>query len=92
MFTIRVSLCHTTMFRYSHANTPLGQSERAYYLSYFIIIILVNSVQSIFISQMGLFIFQKTSISLMIKISILHRALTFLIECVGTDEVVSIKY
>ena len=28
----------TTMFTYSHANTPLGQSERAYYLSYFITI------------------------------------------------------
>ena len=27
----------TTMFIYSDANTPLGQSERAYYLSYFII-------------------------------------------------------
>ena len=26
----------TTMFTYSHANTPLGQSERAYYLSSFI--------------------------------------------------------
>ena len=26
----------TTMFTYSHANTPLGQSEHAYYLSYFI--------------------------------------------------------
>ena len=26
----------TTMFTYSHANTPLVQSERAYYLSYFI--------------------------------------------------------
>ena len=26
----------TTMFTYSHANTPLGHSERAYYLSYFI--------------------------------------------------------
>ena len=24
------------MFTYSHANTPLGQSERVYYLSYFI--------------------------------------------------------
>ena len=24
------------MFTYSHANTPLGQSERMYYLSYFI--------------------------------------------------------
>ena len=24
------------MFTYSHAKTPLGQSERAYYLSYFI--------------------------------------------------------
>ena len=24
------------LFTYSHANTPLGQSERAYYLSYFI--------------------------------------------------------
>ena len=27
------------MFAYSHANTPLGQSERTYYLSYFINII-----------------------------------------------------
>ena len=26
----------TTMFTYSDANTPLGQSERAYYLNYFI--------------------------------------------------------
>ena len=26
----------TAMFTYSHANTPLSQSERAYYLSYFI--------------------------------------------------------
>ena len=26
----------TTMFTFSHANTTLGQSERAYYLSYFI--------------------------------------------------------
>ena len=26
----------TTMFTYSHVDTPLGQSERAYYLSYFI--------------------------------------------------------
>ena len=26
----------TTMFTYSHANTALSQSERAYYLSYFI--------------------------------------------------------
>ena len=33
------TLRHTTMFTYSHANTPLGQSERTYYLSYFIKII-----------------------------------------------------
>ena len=26
----------TFMFTYSHANTPLDQSERAYYVSYFI--------------------------------------------------------
>ena len=26
----------TTVFSYSHLNTPVGQSERAYYLSYFI--------------------------------------------------------
>ena len=30
------TLRHTTMFTYSHANTPLGQLERVYYLSYFI--------------------------------------------------------
>ena len=28
----------TTLFTYSHTNTPLGQSVYAYYLSYFIII------------------------------------------------------
>ena len=27
----------TTMFAYSHANTPLGQSECTYYLSYYFI-------------------------------------------------------
>ena len=27
----------STMVTYSHASTPLGQSKRAYYLSYFII-------------------------------------------------------
>ena len=32
------TLRHTTMFTYSHPNTPLGQSECAYYLSYFIIV------------------------------------------------------
>ena len=30
------NLHHTSVFTYSHENTPLGQSERAYYLSYFI--------------------------------------------------------
>ena len=30
------SLRHTTIITYSYASTPLGQSERAYYLSYFI--------------------------------------------------------
>ena len=35
MFTTRVSLSHTTIFTYSHANTPFGQSERAYYLRFF---------------------------------------------------------
>ena len=43
MFATRVSLRHTTTFTYSHANTPLGQSERACFLSYFINI--HNSVQ-----------------------------------------------
>ena len=38
MFTTRVSLRHTTVFTYSLATPPLGQSERAYYLSYFIIV------------------------------------------------------
>ena len=31
-----------TMFTYSHANTPLGQSDRAYYLSYFQKILLLQ--------------------------------------------------
>ena len=30
--TTRVPLRHTTMFTYSHATTPLGQSEHTYYL------------------------------------------------------------
>ena len=28
------NLHHTSVFTYSHANTPLGQSDRAYYLMY----------------------------------------------------------
>ena len=32
----------TTMFTYSHANMPLGQSERAYCLSYFIIGVIMD--------------------------------------------------
>ena len=43
MFTTRVSLRNTTMFTYSHENTPLGQSERAYYLSYLITLTLIVS-------------------------------------------------
>ena len=43
MSTTRVSLRHKTMFTYSHANTPLGQSERAYHLSYFTTITLIVS-------------------------------------------------
>ena len=30
------NLHHTSVFTYSHANMPLGQTERVYYLSYFI--------------------------------------------------------
>ena len=30
------NLHHTSVFTYSHANMPLGQSEHVYYLSYFI--------------------------------------------------------
>ena len=37
VFTTRVPFLHSTMFQYSHGTTPLRQSERAYYLSYFII-------------------------------------------------------
>ena len=43
----------TTMFTYSHAKTPLSQSEGAYYLSYFINIYctpgIIYSIISIFI-------------------------------------------
>ena len=40
----------TTMFTYSHANTPLGQSERLYYLSYFIKV-LVRLIDMFLLSQ-----------------------------------------
>ena len=45
-----------TMFTSSHTNTPLGQSERAYYLSYFInndtetIIVRVNILSYLLVS------------------------------------------
>ena len=45
----------TTMVTYSHASMPLGQSERAYYLSYFIKINVamsgtsVNTVVTLFV-------------------------------------------
>ena len=38
----------TTMFTYSHANTPLGQSEGAYFLSYFMTVSLPSILESIF--------------------------------------------
>ena len=46
----------TTMFTYSHANTPLGQSERTYYLSYFInnIIFSLFQFQNYFIKYLSL--------------------------------------
>ena len=43
----------TTMFTYSHANTPLGQSERAYYLSYFIISITEGEHSEMVTVQVG---------------------------------------
>ena len=41
----------TTLFTYSHTNTPLGQSEGAYYLSYFIIIgiVLITMLYILFV-------------------------------------------
>jgi len=33
-----------TMFTYSHGNTPVGQSERVYYLSYFINVVITCAV------------------------------------------------
>ena len=32
------------MFTYSHANTPIGQSEYVYYLSYFINVVITCAV------------------------------------------------
>ena len=34
----------TTMFTYSHANTPIGQSECVYYLSYFLNVVITCAV------------------------------------------------
>ena len=58
------TLRHTTMFTYSHANTPLGQSERTYYLSYFIILFRVRNCNKIFLPKL---ICQKKSIAKLIQ-------------------------
>ena len=50
----------TTMFTYSDANTPLSQSERAYYLSYFI-----NDCITLQLSLLASYIF--TDCTLIIK-------------------------
>ena len=34
----------TTMVTYSHASIPLGQSEREYYLSYFIMTFIIQQI------------------------------------------------
>ena len=53
------NLHHTSVFTYSHANTPLGQSERAYYLSYFIISDdLLVVVDVVFVNILGSFRFE----------------------------------
>ena len=41
----------TTMFTYSHANTPLGQSEHVYYLSYFIKVHVVQEIVQVLKDQ-----------------------------------------
>ena len=49
------TLRHTSVFTYSHANTPLGQSERAYYLSYFITCFISGGENSNPVSGQGIF-------------------------------------
>ena len=45
----------TTMLTYSHANAPLGQSERVYYLSYFIKVYIICAAHWLgFLSRFGL--------------------------------------
>ena len=50
------------MFTYSHANTPLGQSERAYYLSYFIKINKRKYFKNSFIVAVFIVLLAKTNI------------------------------
>ena len=49
----------TTMFTYSHANAPLGQSERAYYLSYFIKLSITTLTTAFDAAPAGFIIFLK---------------------------------
>ena len=54
------NLRHTTVFTYSHANTPLGQSERAYYHSYFMNTTGSKSIEfltNIFATKLTIFIY-----------------------------------
>ena len=52
----------TTLFTYPLANTPLGQSERAYYLSYFRIEGGLQILSSPYIYSISLLVFLATSV------------------------------
>ena len=58
------------MFTYSHANTPLGQSERAYYLNYFINIYILLTKHEVKMAEYwpsSLFAFLWTELAWSIK-------------------------
>ena len=78
----------TTMFTYSHANTALGQSERAYYLSYFIkrYIHIVGEINAISKRSLDLYVHLDAT-----KTSSNNCLLTLLLEMIYLCRVKSYK-
>ena len=70
----------TTMFTYSHANTALGQSERAYYLSYFINYGLAAWGQASKTSLNKILILQKKVLRMMYFTDIREHAIPLFID------------
>ena len=74
------NLHHTNVFTYSHANTPLGQSERAYYLMYLEKVVQLKYTFSQKQSHLHISSFQFSHIVFKVKHKTMLRNIKYIIK------------